>query len=154
MAPVVPDLTGPPTPELEEELERQATQLLARVLEDRDRVEALRALAAAAESQLERDEAMLRHLHTLLGRSVQLSLDTLDTHLRGARVREVALQILEQRDDEAEGVHYREWFEWLREAGYIVLGRDPLATFLAQIGRSPEIERVGGARSGRYRVKR
>ncbi|HEV2786454.1 MAG TPA: hypothetical protein VGV67_08710 [Solirubrobacteraceae bacterium] len=154
MPPVVPDLTGPPTPELEEELDRQAAQLLARVLEGRERVERFRALAVAAERQLEGDEVMLRHIHALLGRSDQLCLDTLDLHLRGARVREVALQILEQRDAENEGVHYRDWYEWLRDAGYTVSGRDPLATFLAQISRSADVERVGGARSGRYRVKR
>lgn len=154
MPPVVPHVTGPPTPELEEELERQAGQLLTRVVEGRERVERLRALAVAAERQLDGDEAILRHLHALLGCSDQLCLDTLECHLRGARVREVALQILEQRDAEGDGIHYRDWYAWLRDAGYTVSGRDPLATFLAQISRSPDVERVGGARSGRYRVKR
>lgn len=103
MPPIVPNFTGPPSPELEEELDRQASQLLARVLEGRERVERLRALAVAAESQLDGDEAMLRHVHALLGRPDQLCLDTLDSHLRGARVREVAVQILEQRNVENEG---------------------------------------------------
>jgi hypothetical protein len=149
----LPDLGGAATEELEAELERQAAQLLARVIEGRDRVARLRDLVGAAEQQLEGDEAMLRHVQTLLGRSDQLSLETLDSHLRGARVREVALQILERRDEAHDGVYYRDWYQWVTDAGYTIAGRDPLATFLAQVSRSPTVERVGGRRSGRYRVK-
>ena len=151
----VPDLERPACNELEEELVRQAEQLVTRVAEGRERIARLRVLAEAAERQLEGDEAFLRQLRGLLGQSDQLCLDTLDSHLRGQRVREVAVDILERRsaaDDE--GVHYREWYGWLREAGYTVSGRDPLATFLAQVSRSPDVERVGGPRSGRYRPKR
>lgn len=153
MPSLVPEPTGPSSPELDDELERQASQLLARVLEGRERLERLRALAVAAEHQLAGDEAMLQNLQALTGRSEQMCLETLDSHLRGARVREVAMQILTQRDADSEAVHYRDWYEWLREAGFTVSGRDPLATFLAQISRAPDVERVGGPRSGRYRVK-
>lgn len=152
---VVAELEGPAADELESELGRQADQLLARVLEGRERVGRLRDLVGAAEQQLAGDEAMLRQLHGLLGRSNQLSLDALDSHLRGQRVREVALDILERRGPDAEaGVHYREWYRWLLEAGYTVSGRDPVATFLAHVSRSPYVKRVGGARSGRYRSTR
>ena len=151
----VAELEGPAADELESELGRQADQLLAQVLEGRARLERLRELVEASERQLAGDEAMLWQLHGLLGQSNQLSLDALDSHLRGQRLREVALDILERRSDGGEtGVHYREWYAWLREAGYTVSGRDPVATFLAQVSRSADVERVGGSRSGRYRSVR
>lgn len=153
LAPSLEEPTGPPSFELETELERQSDQLLARVLEGRERLERLRQLALAAERQLAGDEAMLESLRALLGRSEQMCLETLDSHLRGARVREVALQILAGRDADGEPVHYRDWYEMLRDAGFTVSGRDPLATFLAQISRAPDVERVGGPRSGRYRLR-
>ena len=48
-------------------------------------------------------------------------------------------------------IHYREWFDLIRECGYQINGRDPLSTFLAQLNRSAAIESTG-PRSGRYRL--
>ncbi len=39
-----------------------------------------------------------------------------------------------------EEVHYRAWFELLRDEDVVVAGKDPLATFLAQISRSDAVE--------------
>jgi hypothetical protein len=36
-------------------------------------------------------------------------------------------------------IHYRDWYDLLVRAGHRVQGRDPLATFLAQVARSPVI---------------
>jgi hypothetical protein len=38
-------------------------------------------------------------------------------------------------------VHYRTWFELVRQAGFIPAGKDPLASFLTQIARSPVVKR-------------
>jgi hypothetical protein len=103
-------------------------------------------------SQVRADERGLAELEGLLGRSAQRPLETEDAALRGARLREVAVSILAARAP-GQAVHYREWYGWLREAGYEVRGQDPLASFLAQITRHEQVERVGGARSGRYTLR-
>jgi hypothetical protein len=46
-------------------------------------------------------------------------------------------------------IHYREWYDLLRAAGNHVMGKDPVATFLNQINRAPEVQALGG-RSGLY----
>jgi hypothetical protein len=48
-------------------------------------------------------------------------------------------------------IHYRAWFDLVREDGHQVGGKDPLATFLAQINRAPGVVSAGN-RSGRYRL--
>ena len=62
--------------------------------------------------------------------------------LRGARIREAAVRVLAGMP-EAEGpVHYRTWFELFTRHGFMPAGKDPLATFLTQIGRSPAVTRT------------
>jgi chromosome segregation ATPase len=39
-------------------------------------------------------------------------------------------------------VHYRDWYELLTAQGFLPAGKDPLATFLTQIGRSPVVRRT------------
>jgi hypothetical protein len=39
-------------------------------------------------------------------------------------------------------IHYRDWFELVQEDGVEIVGKDPLATFLTQITRSPVVVRV------------
>jgi hypothetical protein len=148
----LPPLDTSISEELEQELARQADLLMGRLSDGRERLEALEDLSAALREQLEKDELMLRRLDGILGSCPESPLDSLDARLRGAELRDVAVAILMRRGCD-QPVHYREWFTWVREAGYHVSGRDPLASFLAQITRSPQVERVGGARSGRYRVR-
>lgn len=62
-----------------------------------------------------------------------------------------AIDILGRRADD-EPVHYRTWYEWVRHEGYLVAGKDPLASFLGAVSRLDCVERVGGPRSGRYRL--
>jgi hypothetical protein len=64
----------------------------------------------------------------------------------------VAIRLLKEQPEAAAGIHYREWFDLIREAGYQVSGQNPLGTFLAQLNRSSAVERVG-SRTGRYRLR-
>jgi hypothetical protein len=70
--------------------------------------------------------------------------------LRGPHIRRVAVALALARPDRPEALHYREWFGLLREAGYEVAGKDPLAVFLTQLGRSPVVRR--GTQAGVYEL--
>lgn len=67
--------------------------------------------------------------------------DATVTMLRGAHVRETAVRVLAASGQAGESVHYRTWFDLLRQRGFLPAGKDPLATFLTQIGRSPVVRR-------------
>jgi hypothetical protein len=70
--------------------------------------------------------------------------------LRGPDIREVAVRLL--ADNGREALHYREWYELLERAGHEIAGKDPLAVFLTQLGRSPAVKR--GLRPGVYELDR
>jgi chaperonin cofactor prefoldin len=70
--------------------------------------------------------------------------------LRGPAIRRVAVEVLRARPDRPQAMHYRDWFEALRAAGYAVAGKDPLAVFLTQLSRSPAVRR--GTQSGVYEL--
>lgn len=61
--------------------------------------------------------------------------------LRGAELREQAMRVLVARAGVRVPVDYKEWFGWVQEAGFVVLGKRPLATFLSSISRSPLVAR-------------
>lgn len=63
------------------------------------------------------------------------------TTLRGAKVREAAVRVLVGTGEPDQAVHYRTWFDLLRRHGFLPAGKDPLATFLTQISRSPLVQR-------------
>jgi hypothetical protein len=86
-----------------------------------------------------------------LGLSSQLRIEDLSPRLRGQRLQEVAVQVLRSQWETDEPIHYREWFDLVQGEGHRVGGKDPLATFLAQVNRAPGVESLGG-RSGRYRL--
>jgi hypothetical protein len=65
--------------------------------------------------------------------------------LKGSRIRETAVRVLAGTPQAQAPVHYRTWFELLRKHGFMPTGKDPLATFLTQLGRSPVVQRAGGA---------
>lgn len=123
-----------------------------RIGDQRERADRLRTLVEAVEAQVARDENLLAELAGLLGVAPQLRLESLDPRLRGQRLQEVAIDLLRTRDDPLEPVHYREWYELLVAAGHRIAGKDPLATFLAQINRATPVERIGN-RSGLYRLR-
>jgi hypothetical protein len=72
--------------------------------------------------------------------------------LAGPRIREVAVQAVLQQPDYIEALHYRRWYDLLRDVGYSVAGKDPLAVFLTQITRSPVIRK--GTKPGVYELDR
>jgi hypothetical protein len=72
--------------------------------------------------------------------------------LSGPAIREVAVQVLLQQPEYIEALHYRRWYELLREAGYAVAGKDPSAVFLTQITRSPVVRK--STESGVYELDR
>jgi hypothetical protein len=92
---------------------------------------------------------MLRDLAGVLGLSAQTTIDELDGRLRGQRLREVAIRLLVERHLVGQPTHYRAWYELVRGEGHAVAGKDPVATFLAQVSRAEGVEAVG-RRSGLY----
>lgn len=93
----------------------------------------------------------VRELDELLGRAPQLRLELQTEALRGQRLREAAVEIVARRRRLGEPIHYRDWFHLLLAEGHTVEGRDPLATFLTQVTRSPVVLRHPEQR-GVYRV--
>jgi hypothetical protein len=96
-------------------------------------------------------EQRVRELDELLGRAPQLRLDLQTAALRGKRLRETAIEILVRRRKLRQPIHYRAWFELVLAEGHSVDGKDPLATFLTQVTRSPAVLRESD-RPGVYRV--
>jgi hypothetical protein len=145
-------MTGPADLSMTKALRREYEQMLVRLARGRERAQRLRELAEQATDQVMADERLVRSLAEVLGVSPQATIHDLGGALRGQRLREVAVEVLKRHVQPGDEVHYREWFELLRSEDVVVAGRDPLATFLAQVSRSDAVEAVGG-RSGRYRLR-
>jgi hypothetical protein len=126
--------------------------LKARIAEARHRAERLRHLAEHVEALASQDAHILEELEGALGMREQLQIEQLDRELGGRRLAEVAVAILARELQPGQAVHYKDWFALLQSAGVRVKGRDPLASFLAQISRCPDVEALG-QRSGRYRLR-
>lgn len=137
---------------LNDALLSEAVALARRVEAQVEQAERLRHLADRIDDQTKRERSLLEQLEGALGRAVQLSIDDLDGRLRGHRLLDVAVKLLEDQVGRGEAIHYRDWFQLLQNHGYRVGGKDPLGTFLAQINRAEAVESVG-KRSGRYRLK-
>jgi hypothetical protein len=61
--------------------------------------------------------------------------------LRGPAIRRAAVEVLLALPEPPQALHYRDWYEAVRAAGYEVAGKDPLAVFLTQLSRSPVIRK-------------
>jgi hypothetical protein len=122
-----------------------------RVCQLREQARRLRELADQVDVELGGNIRLLRQIDELLGHAPQMSIAEVDEDLRGQRLREVAIQVLKRRKGAGTSVHYREWYALLVAEGHTVSGKDPVATFLTQVSRSDEVERVG-RRSGVYRL--
>jgi hypothetical protein len=131
----------------------QRQRLSARIRDHREERDVLLGIIKNLDEQLVRDECLLDDVDSALGRETQLRLEQSDVRLRGRRLEEVAMRVLADEKGADAEVHYRDWFELLRARGYWIGGKEPLNTFLAQINRSSDVERVG-KRSGRYRLVR
>jgi hypothetical protein len=68
--------------------------------------------------------------------------------LRGASIRETAVRVLADSAAAGQPIHYRDLYELLLQRGFLPAGKDPLATFLTQLGRSPLVTR--STASGMY----
>lgn len=132
-------------------IETEYTSLLKQVIEQRERADRLRALADRLEENAARDEHLLGELSALLGRDAQLRLEDLHPRLRGQQLRDVAVAILHREVGPGQPIHYKEWYGLLEAAGHRVGGRDPRATFLAQVHRAAGVESIG-QRTGRFRL--
>ena len=132
-------------------IEAEYAAVLARVIEQRERAEQVRALADQLDENATRDEHLLGELAAVIGHDPQLRLEDLDQRLGGQRLREVALEILRREVGPGAPIHYKEWYGLLIAAGHKVGGRDPVATFLAQVHRCERVEPIG-QRTGRFRL--
>jgi hypothetical protein len=137
--------------EFEQVAREEAERLRIRALEVRTRSERWAARSHDLAVEAERLEARVRHLDELLGRAPQLRLDLQSEALQGQRLREEAVRILIEKRGTRQPIHYKEWYGLLRDEGLTALGKDPVATFLTQITRSPLVQRVDG-RGGVYQV--
>jgi hypothetical protein len=72
--------------------------------------------------------------------------------LRGPDIRREAVRVLLAHPDRPEALHYREWYSLLQDAGFAVAGKDPLATFLTQLSRSPAVSK--STQAGVYELDR
>jgi hypothetical protein len=126
-------------------------RLIGRIEQESEQIESLHILLEELATRVSADERMLREIDSALGRSPQLSLEEADVRLRGRKLEEIAIAVFSEASDPGEEIHYRAWFEMLRARGYLVAGKRPVDTFLAQINRSASVERVG-RRSGLYRL--
>lgn len=68
--------------------------------------------------------------------------------LAGGELREMAARVALRRQAQGRPVHWREWLGWLREDGLDAAGKNPDATFLTQLARSPIVRRT--AQDGVY----
>jgi hypothetical protein len=137
---------------LDQALLSEAVALTRRIEAQAEQAERLRLLADRIDEQTQRERALLEQLESALGRAVQLSIDDLDGRLRGQRLLDVAITLLEEQKGRGQEIHYRDWFQLLQSHGHRVGGKDPLGTFLAQINRAEAVESIG-KRTGRYRLK-
>lgn len=138
--------------DLRARLTEEATTLSARIRAQLEQAQRLRSLAERIEVRTAEDRHALSDLEGVLGEAAQLGIDDLDRRLGGQRLERVAIRLLRERFDAGQEIHYRAWFDLICEAGYEVSGKNPLGTFLAQLNRSTEVERVGN-RSGLYRLR-
>lgn len=152
LAPTIAEMgTGFGGGDLQSSLLGEYSLLVERVALQREQADRLRTLAEQVEEQVARDEHLLGEMRAALGLSAQLRIDDLSPRLRGQRLQEIAVEVLRAQWEPGREIHYRAWYDLVTADGHKVGGKDPLATFLAQIHRAPGVDSVG-RRSGKYRL--
>lgn len=139
------------SPGTRENLDAQRRGLLESISRVRDGAVHFRCLADQLEEEALDLERLVQNIEAVLGVAPQMELADEDDGLRGKRLRDVAVAILEREFGPGHIVHYRDWLGVLEAEGHRVGGKDPVATFLLQIGKAENVERVGH-RTGRYRL--
>jgi hypothetical protein len=120
------------------------------LLRERDRLARRRDAAARQLAALEEQLADVDERLALIDRLVPeaanvhpLPARAATDGLRGAAIRRAAIEVLRARPEGAAApIHYRAWFEAMRDSGRPVAGKDPLAVFLTQVSRSPLVVRT------------
>lgn len=102
-------------------------------------------LAAAAAKRMGGSAVVVRLVETRLVEVIPHG--AADGKLSGAALRSLIEAYAARRRSP---FHYRELLAEIEEAGHVVGGRDPIATFLTQLTRVDGLRRVGGNRSGLY----
>lgn len=133
-----------------EALERRREQLRAELddveaelaaLEERaDLLDRLAPRGAAAARSPRNPAAASRSAHDAGAAGAEIR--ALRPALRGTAVRVEAVRTLLASGRAHEPIHYRDWYAELTRRGHLVAGRDPLAVFLTQLGRSPLVRRT------------
>jgi hypothetical protein len=133
-------------------LKRAASQEAQRLKEIRARsIERLRRIeheATELRSEVERLDQQLLLLEKISSGDRSAENERPALVLRGSDLREVAAQVLLAKVGPRRAVHYKEWYDLVRKAGFVVLGDKPEGTFLTGVGRSPLVRR--GVDPGTY----
>lgn len=132
-------------------LQRERGSLIERVAYLEQRTQVHRQLVQELEVQLATEQRLLREVEELQDQRPQLRLERLDRQLKGRRLQEVAVEVLRRRAGDDAMIHYRQWFSMLQAEGFEIGGRDPMNTFLTNLNRAEQVERVGD-RSGLYQL--
>jgi hypothetical protein len=136
---------------VQEAVAREREVVAARLDALRDQSLRMHELVDQVDSDAAETARLLRQMDEMLGLAPQLSLET-HGELRGQKLQEIAVDLLRQKKGTGVEVHYKDWYDLLLGAGLVVGGKDPLATFLTQIGRARNVESVR-PRSGLYRLR-
>jgi hypothetical protein len=165
-------MTPPLTPKTSARLARAAKAERGELRRHRDRLLSRRKSLQDELAQTERGLAELEERMTLLNRLAPLEQapqqpEDADAFallgsatagarraemLRGTAIRETAVRLLAQSSDAVRPIHYRRLYEMLSDAGFTVAGKDPLATFLTQLSRSPVMRKT--TKAGIYELDR
>lgn len=116
-------------------------------------VEKHRALVAEMTGILDRAQAELDRWATAaanLRAAIDPNLEPVGQGLRGRAIAEVAIRVLEE-SGKAQPIHYRDWQQLVRLAGYRIGGANPDASFLTALHRHPDIESIGN-RTGLWKL--
>lgn len=135
-----------------EAIEGERAVVAGRLEELREQAARMRELTNELDVEVERNARLLRQMDEMLGLAPQLSLEWMHGELRGRQLQEIAVQLLREKKGIGAVVHYRDWYGLLVDAGGRVAGKNPVATFLTQVARAPNVESVK-PRSGLYRLR-
>lgn len=152
---MTPDLT--PSKTLRRAARADRERLGRAIARNQERQEDLRAELATLESDLQLLEERDRLLEHVAGTELEADAETdaatgaaADEVLRGAQIREQAARAFYRRHGGGEARHYRVWFDLLIGEGVEIAGKDPMATFLTNLTRSPVV--VRGTEAGTYEI--
>lgn len=117
-----------------------------RVEEHREIVAKLTALLDRAQTELDRWAVTAGQLRSTLHPDQA----PVGAALRGKQISEIAIAVLEQSGKQ-QPIHYTDWYELVRLAGYTINGTRPEASFLTALHRHRRVQPIGN-RTGLWRL--